>query len=406
MKRKHKLFLKANVMSLFFIAVSFISGTLAWFAYSGLSDVATEIDIRAWNIDIDRKDKDSNNIVIPLTEISPGMTTQSEVININNNGDTDALVKYSIVSARILDKDNYVASDELTTEQIQDELSNNYPFHININLSKGYVMSKGGKSQLQVSVSWPFDSGNDENDSIWGSYAYNYLNDKELSKKPPIEIVLKLSAEQYMETGDGSDPDYNMGDVILYDISQDKVCYQLSNTCLKTFVIDGDNQKKDDKVRLVPYFTNSMQQSTFNNYTTTYNSIINGWTSTTRPLEATDILYSISKDVNNSFYIVPTLSDRILGYMSYGTRATIEINKAISSNGFYQYKISKNDEDDETIRFPYLSADTCVWTNTNYNEEKGFGIQNDQNNKGRLYGIPKNEQCKVIPVIIANKKKN
>ena len=47
MKRKHKIFLKANIMSLFFIAVSFISGTLAWFAYTGLSDVATEIDIRA-----------------------------------------------------------------------------------------------------------------------------------------------------------------------------------------------------------------------------------------------------------------------------------------------------------------------------------------------------------------------
>ena len=70
MKRKHKIFLKANIMSLFFIAVSFISGTLAWFAYTGLSDVATEIDIRAWNIELN-DGKTSNDIKIALPEISP-----------------------------------------------------------------------------------------------------------------------------------------------------------------------------------------------------------------------------------------------------------------------------------------------------------------------------------------------
>ena len=112
MKRKHKIFLKANIMSLFFIAVSFISGTLAWFAYTGLSDVATEIDIRAWNIELN-DGKTSNDIKIALPEISPGMDTISEVVNINNLGDTDAIVNYSIVSARILDssEDNYVASE-------------------------------------------------------------------------------------------------------------------------------------------------------------------------------------------------------------------------------------------------------------------------------------------------------
>ena len=45
MNRKHKAYLKLNVMSLFFIAISSISVTLAWFAYSGLSKVTTEIDV-------------------------------------------------------------------------------------------------------------------------------------------------------------------------------------------------------------------------------------------------------------------------------------------------------------------------------------------------------------------------
>ena len=48
MKRKHKLYLKLNLMSLFFIGVSFISVTLAWFAYSGLTSVKTEIGVKAY----------------------------------------------------------------------------------------------------------------------------------------------------------------------------------------------------------------------------------------------------------------------------------------------------------------------------------------------------------------------
>ena len=303
MKRKHKIFL----MSLFFIAVSFISGTLAWFAYTGLSDVATEIDIRAWNIELN-DGKTSNDIKIALPEISPGMDTISEVVNINNLGDTDAIVNYSIVSARILDssEDNYVASETLSTEAIQDKLSNEYPFHINISLTKGYVLAKGEKAQLQVSVSWPFDSGDDIKDSEWGSK------------------------------------------VVLYDVQQDKECYALSETCIKTFVLDSNNQQKDDKVRLLPYFTNNLGTSTFDNYNNTFDTITADWNVEKTYLKADDILSLISTDVNNSLFVRASLSDRIIGYMGYKeiipeyskTRLEKELENAKLQNGFYQYKIN------------------------------------------------------------------
>ena len=413
MKRKHKIFLKANIMSLFFIAVSFISGTLAWFAYTGLSDVATEIDIRAWNIELN-DGKTSNDIKIALPEISPGMDTISEVVNINNLGDTDAIVNYSIVSARILDssEDNYVASETLSTEAIQDKLSNEYPFHINISLTKGYVLAKGEKAQLQVSVSWPFDSGDDIKDSEWGSKAYNFL--KKNPSQTPIEIVLKLNAEQMMKGGKGSDPNYDAGKVILYDVQQDKECYALSETCIKTFVLDSNNQQKDDKVRLLPYFTNNLGTSTFVNYNNTFDTITADWNVEKTYLKADDILSLISTDVNNSLFVRASLSDRIIGYMGYKeiipeyskTRLERELENAKLKNGFYQYKINHINQDDKDRIFSYLSSsDSCIWTNSDYNDTKAFGIKNDVNNNGRLYGIDKTESCKVIPVIIGNKKK-
>ncbi|MEG1048617.1 MAG: hypothetical protein RSE48_03605, partial [Bacilli bacterium] len=103
MKPRHKMYIKLNLMSLFFVVLSLISGTLAWFAYSGLKNVTTEIDVLAWNISLTKDGKPSSNeIVINLSDLSPGMKPQTQTININNLGDSDALIKYSIKSARIL----------------------------------------------------------------------------------------------------------------------------------------------------------------------------------------------------------------------------------------------------------------------------------------------------------------
>ena len=62
-KKRRKSLLKLNLVSLFFTAVSFISVTLAWFAYSGLVTTYTEVDVKSWYIEFNKKGKAvSNNI--------------------------------------------------------------------------------------------------------------------------------------------------------------------------------------------------------------------------------------------------------------------------------------------------------------------------------------------------------
>ena len=46
MKRRYKTYIKINFISLILVVLSFISITMAWFAYSGLSKVATEIRVK------------------------------------------------------------------------------------------------------------------------------------------------------------------------------------------------------------------------------------------------------------------------------------------------------------------------------------------------------------------------
>ena len=83
-------------MSVFFVIVSFISGTLAWFVYSGLSKVQTEVNVKAWYIEMEGE-KDENGLIINVDDIYPGMQPKVEEIKIKNFGDSDAQLNYTIL---------------------------------------------------------------------------------------------------------------------------------------------------------------------------------------------------------------------------------------------------------------------------------------------------------------------
>ncbi len=406
MEQKHKLYLRLNIMSLTFIVISFISVTLAWFAYSGLSSVSTEIGVKAWYIELDKDGKPvSNDIVISLSDIYPGMDIVDEMVNIKNLGDSDAQLKYSIVSARILgdDKDNYLIDNDTTTsEHVEDVLSHDYPFHVNINLSKNYILAKGEESSFEVSVSWPLDSDIDSLDSLWGTEAYKF-EQSELAKKnddpnyqvkPSIQIVISVTAEQYLESDTTSDPDYNLGDAVLYDVVDNKACTEISTTCLTTYVVDVNNTLGDETVTLLPNTKNIYSTSNFNDYALTLSNITSGWTANTRPLAVEDLLKIASKDVMKSTLVRDNISDLILGKLNYGNRISTEIAKAVSYNGHYNFS---------NERFSYLSAANCYWTNTEYNSSNGFAVKKIDDINSKIYGEDKNASCNVIPVIIVPK---
>ena len=405
MKPRFKLYWQINLVSLLFIFVSFISVTLAWFAYSGLSNVATEIDVKAWHIEIERNGQTvSNNIVISLSEIYPGMDTVTETINIKNFGDSDAQVKYSIVSARILDnpEDNYEVDDVTTSSYIEDLLSHEYPFHININLTRGYVLSQGEGCAFEVSLSWPLDSGDDALDSLWGKKAYDFqqneeqlkLSDPEYQIRPAIQVVISIIAEQYVEEEMASDMRFSLGDEILFDVVNNEICTEVGPTCLQTYVIDVNNKIGDEVVTLLPNPNNVYLTGVYNDYDSLFASITNNWTVTSRPLVVSDILKIITTDIVNSFSVVDGISDQIIGNLNYGNRINTEINKMLSSNGHYRFINDK---------FSYLATNNCYWTNTEYSGNYGIAIKKSDEDVSIIYGEAKTSSCNVVPVILVNK---
>lgn len=392
MKRKTKMYLKINILSLVFVVVSFISVTLAWFVYSGISGLETTVNVKAWYIELERNGQTtSNNIVISLDNIYPGMDSVTESIKIKNKGDSDAQIKYKVTSAKILNLYEFSSENQNITEQeLLDKLSEEYPFQINMSLDKNFVLAKNDETEFNISVSWPLDSGNDELDSYWGNEAYKFKSIN--GDLPSIKLLINLVAEQYIEEENSSDLNYYPGKEILYDVINNSICNIQSETCLKTYVLDTNNKVSDNIVKLMPDIESMTSLTDYNLLQENYNNLVSNWNVSTRLLEATDILDIITLDVFNSQIVTPNISNRIIGNITGSEKLNNNINKIRNSNAYYIF--SNN--------FSYLISDTCYWTNTLYNDEKSFAIQTYYD-ISKLAGESKNQQCKIIPVILASK---
>ncbi len=401
MKHKHKVYLKLNLLSLFCIGVSFISITLAWFAYSGLSTVTTEVDVKAWNIEFMKDSKVvTNEIVIDVDDISPGMEPIVEKVSIHNLGDSDAMLSYQVVSARVL-------NTELENQEegyLVDLLSHDLPFHINIGLDDRYVVAKDGMTNFSVSVTWPLDSLSDERDSKWGNEAYKFQQEEQQKKqndssyipRKSLKIVISVKAEQFIDAPSSPDIRYNLGDLILYDVINNQRCQTLSDTCLKTYVLDSNNTIGDTTVTLLPDLYDTYSNGTYMNYESLLNETSVSWNVTTRALTLEDILKAISIDNQNSYLTRDNLSDLIIGNLNYPDRISDIIAKSKEYNGAFNFSNEK---------FPYLSSNKCYWLNTEYNEEKAYTFQKQSDTFTKIYGEEKNDSCSVVPIIIIDKEK-
>lgn len=397
MNKKYKTYIKLNLVSLFCIAVSFLSITLAWFAYSGLATFGTEVQVKAWYIEFQRdKQTVSNDIVISLDDIYPGMETMHESVDILNRGDSDAQIDYEISSARIL---NEYLEEKITDQNLlQDALAHDYPFHLNISLNKAYALKENGNSSLDVSVSWPLDAGNDTLDSEWGSKAFQFQKqeeerlhtDSEYQVRPSLKIIIHLKAEQYLSSNESVDLNYALGNTILYDLNANQVCESIGGNCMKTTVIDTHNTVGDTTVSVLPDLFGDYEIGTFSEYTSLLQQQASKWNVPTRPLKASELLKILSKDVMNSFLIQDGLSEQLIGTLNSDERVAKELLKGKERNGYYRFSNQS---------YAYLSTSKCYWLEDEYDSSHGYALEKIDGDFSKIYGLSKEQQCSVVPVI-------
>ena len=184
---------KARTRTLLMIIALISVNSVAWFIYATKVDSGLSARIVAWNVSfLVGEEELLQNINFEVDRIYPGMEEYSQRIDVTNTGDSSARLSYEIVSARLLDE-YYEVGDLITSDALINSLANDYPFKIRIGVSNDTIGS-GGSAYFYVTVDWPFESGNDTLDTIWGNRAYDFQN--LYPNTESIEINLKILAVQ------------------------------------------------------------------------------------------------------------------------------------------------------------------------------------------------------------------
>lgn len=182
--------MRLKVLMLLGIMLTF--NTFAWFIYSSTVSNSISTSVRAWKIEFENNDELSQYIEFDIDDLYPGMDEYNNYINIVNYGDSAATLTYEILSFKVLD--NTYTNPPETSTQLENRIENDYPFKITLELTNSNLIAGSGSSDFTINIQWPYESGDDEEDTLWGHSAYLYKQLNPTSKQ--IIISIKLTATQ------------------------------------------------------------------------------------------------------------------------------------------------------------------------------------------------------------------
>lgn len=194
MEKIVKIIKKIKIRNIVILILLIIFNTYAWFIYA--TRVATDISVHiaSWNVEFATgEDETTTNIVIQIDRAFPGMENYTKEVQVKNKGEMKAQLTYNIKELRVLDE-KYIVGENITAEELKNKIETEYPFKIIINKTDEELAQGVGDGKFSVSVEWPFESGDDERDTLWGNKVYEYYESSE--DKKSIEIQLELVAKQ------------------------------------------------------------------------------------------------------------------------------------------------------------------------------------------------------------------
>ena len=181
---------KIKIRNLIILIILLAFNAYAWFIYATRVSLDLSVHVSSWNVEfVSGEEEITTNMEIVVDRIYPGMEDFERIIEVHNKGETPAVLTYEIESLQIMGETFEVSEESgLTSDDIQNMISE-YPFKINIESGDNSVIQENEQGEYRITVTWPFESGDDELDTYWGNRAYEYYEEN-----PDGEgIVLKLS---------------------------------------------------------------------------------------------------------------------------------------------------------------------------------------------------------------------
>lgn len=195
---------KVKLSYLLLLIALLVGNTYAWFIYYTQVQNSIDVHVRAWNIVLNQSDSPIYNYVnFQVQNIYPGMDDYTDSIDVYNQSEVSAGFKYTILSANILGMEyiteegravnnQSVQSTDLTSEELEDVLANEYPFKITFGLTESDLNASNGRTNYSLNVSWDYESGNDELDTYYGKLAYDYMQTHQTSACITMNIKIEV----------------------------------------------------------------------------------------------------------------------------------------------------------------------------------------------------------------------
>ncbi len=188
------LFLKKRLRrrTLFFLILTLMANTFAWFIYSNKVSNNITTGVKSWKINFKQDGVDIvNNVEFKIDSIYPGMPDYTNSLSITNIGETAANISYEVEEIKILDE--FYNSDMYSSNDLITRLKENYPFKMNFSINNLEV-GTGQTSEFTFSLVWPYESGHDEADTYWGKKSAAFK--EQYPDKDQIVIKVKIIAGQ------------------------------------------------------------------------------------------------------------------------------------------------------------------------------------------------------------------
>lgn len=189
---------KIKLRMILFLAITLAANSFAWFIYANKVEGGINARVKAWNVLFEVNEGEQIQYInFDVASIYPGMDTFSQTLKVTNKGESNAKLSYEVMSANILG--DYIESDPdgtITPELLLHSLRTDYPFRINPVFDKDSI-GPNEVGTFTLTVSWPYESGDDEADTFWGEKAYDFhVSNPTLSS---MTIKLKIMATQVTE---------------------------------------------------------------------------------------------------------------------------------------------------------------------------------------------------------------
>ena len=193
--KKKKIIKKVKFKTLFLLMITLASNSFAWFIYTTKVSSNISAKVREWNVSFDVNGENvEKTIEINIDSLYPGMTTYTQTLTASNSGEARAQISYEVIRANILGDD--LTSMNYSDIEIINYLRSYYPFSIDFHVSNDIVQSNSEET-ITISVSWPYESGQAEEDTKWGNLAYTYHSSH--PDTASIDLSIKITAYQIEE---------------------------------------------------------------------------------------------------------------------------------------------------------------------------------------------------------------